>query len=123
MHQLLLSQLSESHHVDMPEALMPTPRHLIIAPTHRQACQLRELQMEKVQAVCLSLYLCQQHTTRFLDLHHIGVNVDLVANLIELTDAQDIGRQTRDKVDSVEGPGLIILAHEYDSPMALDKRH
>jgi hypothetical protein len=59
MHQLLLSQLSERRHVDMPKALMPTPRYLIVMPTHRQACRLSELQMEKVQAVCLPLYLRQ----------------------------------------------------------------
>jgi hypothetical protein len=60
MHQLLLSQLLESRHVDVPEALVPMPYHLITAPTHRQACQLRELQMEKVQLVHLLLYLRQQ---------------------------------------------------------------
>jgi hypothetical protein len=123
MHQLLSSQLLESHHVDVPEALMPTPCHLVVVPTHRQACRLRELQMEKVQAVHLLLYLRQQHTTRFLDLHHVGVNVDLVANLIELTNAHDVGRQTRDEVDPIEELGLAILAHEHDNPAALDTCH
>jgi hypothetical protein len=79
--------------------------------------------MEKVQAVRLLLYLRQQHTTRFSDLHHAGVDVDLVANLIELTDAHDVGRQMRDEVDPVEGPGFTILAREHDSPMTLDLRH
>jgi hypothetical protein len=118
MHQLLPSQLSESRHIDVPEALMPTPCHLVA-----QACRLRELQMEKVQAVRLPLYLRQQHTTRFPDLHHASVDVDLVANLIELTDAHDVGRQTRDEVDPVEGPGLTVLTHEHDSPTALNPRH
>jgi hypothetical protein len=73
--------------------------------------------------VHLPLYLCEQHTTRFPDLHHAGVDVDLVANLIELTDAHDVGRQTRDEVDPVEGSGLAVLAHEHDSPAALDLCH
>jgi hypothetical protein len=101
--------------------LMPIPRQLVAAPTHRQACRLCELQMEKVQAVHLLLYLRQQHTTRFPDLHN--ADVDLVANLIELTDAHDVGRETRDEVDPIEGPELAILAHEHDSPVALDPRH
>jgi hypothetical protein len=96
MHQLLPSQLPESRHVDMPEALVPTPRHLITAPTHHQACRLRKLQIEKAQAICLPLYLCQQQTTRFSDLHHTGVNVDLVVNLVEFADAHDVGRQLRE---------------------------
>jgi hypothetical protein len=104
MQQLLLSQLSESHHVDVPEALMPTPCHLIVAPTHRQACRMRELQMEKVEVVLLPLYLHQQHTTKFSDLHHASVDDDLVANLIELADAHNVGRQMRDEVDPIEGP-------------------
>jgi hypothetical protein len=104
----------------MPEALMPTPRHLITMPTHRQACRLREFQMEKVQAVHLPLYLRQQHTTRFPDLHHAGVDVNLLANLTKLTNTHDVGRQTRDEVDPVKGPGLTVLAHEHDSPTALD---
>jgi hypothetical protein len=83
MHQLLLSQLSESRHVGMPKAFMPMTCHLITVPMHRQACWLREIQMEKVQAVHLPLYLHQQHTTRFPDLHHVGVDVDLVTNLVE----------------------------------------
>jgi hypothetical protein len=77
--------------------------------------------MEKVQAVCLPLYLRPQHTTRFPDLHHAGVDVNLVANLIELTDAHDVGRQTRDEVD---------LLKDWDSPflhtnslVALNPRH
>jgi hypothetical protein len=74
--------------------------------------------MEKVQAVRLLLYVRQQHTTRFSDLHHASVDVDLVANLIELTDAHDVGSQTRDEVNPVEGPGLTILAHKHDSPVA-----
>jgi hypothetical protein len=123
MHQLLPSQLSESHHVDVAEALMPMSHHLIAAPTHRQACRLRELQMEKVQVVLLPLYLRQQNTTRFLDLHHTGVDVDLVANLVELADAHNVGCQTRDEVDPVEGPGLAVLAHEHDSPTALNPHH
>jgi hypothetical protein len=121
MHQLLPSQLLESRHVDMPEALMPMSCHLITVPTHHQACRLRELQMEKVHVVRLPLYLRQQHTTRFSDLHH--ASVDLVVNLIELIDAHDVGRQTRDEVDPVEGPGLAVLAHEHDSPTALDPCH
>jgi hypothetical protein len=123
MHQLLPSQLSKSRHVDVPKALMLTPRHLVVVPTHRQACQLCELQMEKVQVVHLPLYLHQQHTSKFPDLNHAGVNVDLVANLIELTDAHDVGHQMRDEVDPIEGPGLIVLAHEHDSPTALDPCH
>jgi hypothetical protein len=59
MHQLLPSQLSESCHVDVPEALMPMPRCLVVVPTHRQACRLHEFQMEKVQVVLLLLYLRQ----------------------------------------------------------------
>jgi hypothetical protein len=102
MHQLLPSLLSESRHVDVPKELVPTPCHLIAAPTHRQACRLHKLQMEKVQAVHLSLYLRQQHTIRFSDLHHVSVDVDLVANLIELADTHDVGCQMRDEVDPVE---------------------
>jgi hypothetical protein len=86
MHELLPNQLSESHHVDVAEALMPTLRHLVVVPTHRQAYWMRELQMEKVQAVLLPLYLHQQNTARFPDLHHASVDVDLVANLVELAD-------------------------------------
>jgi hypothetical protein len=107
----------------MPEALTPTPHHLVVVPTHRQACRLHELQMENVQAVCLPLYFRQQQTTRFSNLHHTGVNVDLVVNLIELANTHDVGRRTRDKVDLVEGPGLAVLAHEHDSPAALNPRH
>jgi hypothetical protein len=68
--------------------------------------------MEKVQAVLLPLYFRQQNTTRFPNLHHAGVDVNLVANLVELVDAHIVGRQTRDEVDPVEGPGLTILATE-----------
>jgi hypothetical protein len=103
MHQLLFSQLSESRHVDVPKTLMPMPCHLITTATHREACRLCEIQMEKVQAVHLPLYLCQQHTTRILDFHDAGVDVDLIANLIELVDAHNVGHRTRDEVDSVEG--------------------
>jgi hypothetical protein len=120
MHQLLPSQLSESRDVDMPKALMLMSCHLITTLTYHQACRLREPQMEKLQAVCLPLYLHQQHTTRFLDLHHADVDANLVANLIELIDAHDVGHQMRDEVDLVEGPGLTVLAHEHDSPAALD---
>jgi hypothetical protein len=123
MHQLLPSQLSESRHVDVAEALMPMPRHLVVAPTHRQACWLCEFQMEKVQAVLLRLYLHQLNITRFLDLHHTGVDVDLVANLVELADAHNVGRQTRDEVDPVGGPRLTVLVHEHDSPVALNPQH
>jgi hypothetical protein len=123
MHQLLSSQLSEGRHVDMPEALMPMPHHLVATPTHRQACRLRKLQMEKVQAIHLPFYLCQQHTTRFLDLHRVGVDVDLVANLIELANAHNVGRQMRDEVDPIKGMGLTILAHKHDSPTALNPCH
>jgi hypothetical protein len=100
---------------------MPKPRHLIA--THRQACRLCELQMEKVQAVLLPLYLHQQNTTRFLDLHHAGVDVDLVANLVELANTHIVDRQTRDELDPIEGPGLAVLAHEHDSPTTLNPRH
>jgi hypothetical protein len=47
--------------------------------------------MEKVQAVLLPLYLHQQHTTRFLNFYHAGVNVDILANLIELADIHNVG--------------------------------
>jgi hypothetical protein len=79
--------------------------------------------MEKVQAVLLPHYLRQQNTIRSPDLHHAGVDVDLVANLIDLADAHNVGRQTRDEVDPVEGLGLVVLAHEHDSPTALNPCH
>jgi hypothetical protein len=123
MHQLLLNQLSESHHVDVAEALMPIPRHLVVTPTHHQAYRLRKLQMKKVQVVLLPLYIRQQNTIRFSDLYHAGVDVDLVANLIELADAHNVGRQMMDEVDPVEGPGLAVLAHEHDSPTTLNPCH
>jgi hypothetical protein len=66
------------------------PHHLITSLTHREACWLCELNVENVQAVCLTLYPRQQHTSGLPDLHHASVDIDLVANLIELPDARDV---------------------------------
>jgi hypothetical protein len=60
MHYLLPSQLSESCHVDVPESLVQMLHPLIATPMHHQACLLRKLLMEMVQAVHLPLYLRQQ---------------------------------------------------------------
>jgi hypothetical protein len=69
---------------------------------HREARWLHELNVEKVQAVHLTPYPCQQQTSRLPDLHHISVDVDLVANLIKLPDAYDVGCQLRDEVHPFE---------------------
>jgi hypothetical protein len=42
---------------------------------------------------------------------------------LRMADAHDVGRQTRDEVDHVEGSGLTILAHEHNSLTALNPRH
>jgi hypothetical protein len=57
------------------------------------------------------------------DLHLASVDVDLVANLIELLDAHVVGCQPRDEVDSFERMGLTIIAHEHGSTTALDSFH
>jgi hypothetical protein len=86
----------------MPEVLVPTPYHLVAPATHCEARRLRKLNVEKVQAVHLTLYPRQQQTSGFLDLHHASIDVDLVANLIELFDAHDVGCQLRDEVHPFE---------------------
>jgi hypothetical protein len=105
------------------KVLVPTPCQLVAPPTHSEARRLRELNVEKVQMVHLVLYLHQQQTTRLMDLHHVCVDIDLVASLIELTDAHDVGRQSRNQVDPIKRPGLVILAHKHNSPVALNLRH
>jgi hypothetical protein len=35
-------------------------------------------------------------------LHHVGVDVDLVANLIVLTNTHDVGRQSRNEEDPIK---------------------
>jgi hypothetical protein len=49
-----------------------------------------------------------------MNLDHASVDVDLVASLIE---------QPRDEVHPYERSGLAVLAHEHDSPMAVDLCH
>jgi hypothetical protein len=52
--------------------------------------------------VHLIIYPHQQQTSRLLDLYHISVDVDIVANLIELPDAHDVDYQPRDQVHPFE---------------------
>jgi hypothetical protein len=98
----LSSQLLKSRHVDVLEALMPMPCHLIAPPVHSEAHWLRELNVEKVQAVHFMLYPHQQQTSGLLDLYHTSVGVYLVDNLIDLPDAHDVGCQQRDEVHPFE---------------------
>jgi hypothetical protein len=58
-----------------------------------------------------------------LDLHHASVDVDIVANLIKLPGAHNVGCHPRDEVHPIELLGLTVLAHKHDSSMSLDPRH
>jgi hypothetical protein len=105
------------------EALVPTPRHLVASPAHHEDRQPHEIKVEKVQVVRLMLYPCQQHTSGLPDLHHASVDVDLVADLIKLPNAHDVGCHSRDEVLPFERSTLNVLAHEHYSPTALDLCH
>jgi hypothetical protein len=69
----------KGHYVDVPEALMPMPCHLIAPPKDHEAHRLCKFNVEKVQVIGLTLY------------HHTSADVNLVANPIELPDAHDVG--------------------------------
>jgi hypothetical protein len=69
------------------------------------------------------LYSSKKTTLLVADPHHPVLDMDVVALFIHLTDADEVGVEARDVVDSVEAAVLPILVGEQNHLASLDLDH
>jgi hypothetical protein len=78
---------------------------------------------EHVQLILHLWGQCQQPPLCIFDAHDAGVDVDLLAKLIELPDTEDAVLEPSDVVDPGEGAVFTTLAVEDDCPTPINAHH